>query len=35
MVRYLAFIVIAIVIATLGVALYGWYRHLQDEDDFY
>lgn len=33
MVRYLAYIVIAIIIATLGVALYGWYRHLRDDED--
>ncbi|MGY3172354.1 hypothetical protein ACVWYU_001731 [Pseudomonas sp. TE12234] len=35
MVRYLVFIAIAIIIATLGVSLYGWYRHLRDDDDIY
>ncbi|CAI8824929.1 Potassium-transporting ATPase subunit F [Pseudomonas sp. IT-P253] len=35
MVRYLVFIVIAIIISTLGLALYGWYRHLRDDDDIF
>ncbi len=30
---YLVFIVIAVIIATLGVALFGWYSHLQDDED--
>jgi len=31
--RYLALLLIVIIFATLAVALYGWYRHLRDDDD--
>lgn len=33
---YLILIIVALVVVVLGLALYGWYRHLRDdEDDFY
>jgi hypothetical protein len=31
--RYLAILLIAIIFATLALALYGWYRHLRDDED--
>lgn len=30
---YLVITVIAIILVTLAVALYGWYCHLRDDDD--
>lgn len=34
--RYLIFILIAMIVVTLVASLYGWYRHLRDdEDDLY
>ncbi len=32
--RYLIFILIAMIVVTLGVALYGWYSHLRDDEDY-
>ena len=32
--RYLIFILIAMIVVTLGVALYGWYCHLRDDKDY-
>ncbi len=31
--QYLVLITIAAVIAILGLALFGWYHHLQDDED--
>jgi multisubunit Na+/H+ antiporter MnhC subunit len=31
--RCSAIILTAIIFATLAVALYGWYRHLRDDED--
>jgi hypothetical protein len=31
--RCSAFILAAIIFATLAVALHGWYRHLRDDED--
>lgn len=31
--QYLIFITIAAVVAILGLALFGWYRHLRDDED--
>lgn len=34
--RYLIFILIAVIVVTLVTSLYGWYCHLRDdEDDLY
>lgn len=31
--RYIAILLIAIIFAILALALYGWYRHLRDDED--
>ena len=31
--RSSAFTLAAIIFATLAIALYGWYRHLRDDED--
>jgi hypothetical protein len=31
--RYIVILLIVIIFATLALALYGWYRHLRDDED--
>jgi hypothetical protein len=31
--RYVVILLIVIILATLALALYGWYRHLRDDED--
>jgi hypothetical protein len=32
--RYLIFILIAVIVVTLLASLYGWYYHLRDDEDY-
>ncbi len=31
--RYIVILLLAILFAILALALYGWYRHLRDDED--
>lgn len=31
--RYLAILILVALVIILGLALYGWYRHLRDDED--
>ncbi len=31
--RYLVILILVVLVIILGLALYGWYRHLRDDED--
>ncbi len=31
--RYLVIFILVVLVIILGLALYGWYRHLRDDED--